>query len=63
MPGDEDLASVAARMPLAARWGTPDEIAAAVAWLVCSEAGWMTGQTLDVDGGWVIRSGIRPRTV
>lgn len=60
---DESLASVAARMPLAARWGTQREIAAAVAWLVSSEAGWMTGQTLDVDGGWGIRSGVRPRTV
>ncbi len=60
---DEELrSSVAARMPLASRWGKPDETAAAVAWLLSSEANWITGQTLDVDGGWGVRSGVRPRS-
>jgi 3-oxoacyl-[acyl-carrier protein] reductase len=33
------------------RWGTADEIAHAVAFLASDEAGYITGQTLNVDGG------------
>jgi 3-oxoacyl-[acyl-carrier protein] reductase len=33
------------------RFGTPDEIAAIAAILLADEAAFMTGQTLDVDGG------------
>ena len=33
------------------RLGTPDEIAAAIAFLLSDEAAYMTGQTLHVDGG------------
>ena len=33
------------------RWGTVDEIAHAVAFLASDEAGYITGQTLNVDGG------------
>lgn len=33
------------------RIGTPDDIAAAVAWLLGSESTWVTGQVLGVDGG------------
>lgn len=33
------------------RFGTPDEIAAAIAFLLCEDAGFITGQTLFVDGG------------
>jgi glucose 1-dehydrogenase len=38
------------RTPLG-RLGTPDDIAAAVEFLCSSEAGWITGVTLSVDGG------------
>jgi NAD(P)-dependent dehydrogenase (short-subunit alcohol dehydrogenase family) len=33
------------------RLGTPNEIAAAIAFLLSEEAGYITGQTLFVDGG------------
>lgn len=47
-------AAVAARMPMK-RWGTPRDIAPAVAWLLSDAAGWITGQTFDIDGGWSLR--------
>jgi 3-oxoacyl-[acyl-carrier protein] reductase len=31
--------------------GTPEDIAAAVVYLASAEAGWVTGQTLHVNGG------------
>lgn len=33
------------------RFGKPEEIAAAIAFLLSDEAGFITGQTLFVDGG------------
>jgi 3-oxoacyl-[acyl-carrier protein] reductase len=38
------------RIP-AQRMGTPEDIAAAVAFLASDEAGWITGQTIHVNGG------------
>jgi 3-oxoacyl-[acyl-carrier protein] reductase len=58
---EESLAFVASRMPLAPRWGRPGDIAGMVAWLLTDDAGWCTGQTIDVDGGWALRGGVRPR--
>lgn len=37
------------------RWGTPEDIAAAVVYLCSSQAAFITGQTLIVDGGEVMR--------
>lgn len=36
------------------RWGTPQEIASAVAFLASDEAGYITGHVLSVDGGMVM---------
>lgn len=54
-------AEIACRMPLAARWGTPADVAGVVEWLISDAAGWVTGQTIDSDGGWGIRDGVPPR--
>jgi glucose 1-dehydrogenase len=37
-----------------ARWGKPEEIAAAISWLASDEAGYVTGTTLFVDGGMLL---------
>lgn len=36
-----------------ARMGTPEDVAAAVVWLASDQAGYITGQGLFVDGGWI----------
>jgi len=46
----EKLASVRKSIPLK-RFGTADEVAGAVAWLVGDDSTYMTGQTLILDGG------------
>jgi len=40
-----------ARMFPAGRWGTPEDVASLVAWLVSDEAAWITGQVLVSEGG------------
>ncbi len=34
------------------RWGEPDDAARLIAWLCADEAKWITGQTINSDGGW-----------
>ena len=46
----EQRSALAAQIPLA-RLGSPEDIAAAVAFLASTEAGYITGQTLHVNGG------------
>lgn len=46
----EHRARLVSGVPLG-RLGGPDDVAAAVCFLASAEAGWITGQTLDVNGG------------
>jgi 3-oxoacyl-[acyl-carrier protein] reductase len=52
LPADLKEASLKA-IPLG-RWGTPEDVAHAVAFLASDEAGYITGQVLSVDGGMVM---------
>jgi 2-hydroxycyclohexanecarboxyl-CoA dehydrogenase len=45
--------AIAARTPVR-RAGTPDDIAAACAYLCSDDAGYVTGQALNVNGGWYL---------
>lgn len=48
------IKQIIAMIPLA-RKGEPADIAGAVAFLASDEAGYITGQTIVVDGGWTLR--------
>jgi len=47
----EELGAQAAEVTPVRRVGQPDDIAAAICFLASEEAGFVTGQTLYVDGG------------
>ncbi|MGW6566506.1 SDR family NAD(P)-dependent oxidoreductase [Streptomyces sp. NPDC054975] len=47
----EQLAALAERVYPLGRVGTPEDVAAAVAFLASADAAWITGTTLRVDGG------------
>lgn len=49
---EEIKAGMTARLPIK-RFGTPEEIAAAVVYFASNEAAYTTGATLYVDGGWL----------
>jgi len=48
---------VSAPYPLK-RLGVPDDIGSVVAFLLSNDAAWMTGQTLTIDGGVLLRGGV-----
>ncbi len=50
---EKQVAAIAEHIP-AAKFGEPDDIAAAVTYLASDEAAYMTGQTLHVNGGMVM---------
>jgi NAD(P)-dependent dehydrogenase (short-subunit alcohol dehydrogenase family) len=50
-------AETASRYPLG-RLGVPDDVASAVAFLASADASWITGQTLVLDGGATLGSGL-----
>ncbi|WP_324829064.1 SDR family oxidoreductase [Qipengyuania zhejiangensis] len=53
MVADPAIAGYLGRRTSLGRWGEPDEIAGAVAFLASAEAAYITGQTLAVDGGYL----------
>jgi 2-dehydro-3-deoxy-D-gluconate 5-dehydrogenase len=50
----ERNAQISQRIP-AARWGQPDDMAGAVAFLVSDDAQYIHGAVLNIDGGWLAR--------
>ena len=48
--GDEQRARIMAAIPMG-RFGAPDDVAAAAIYLASAEAGYITGQTLHINGG------------
>jgi NAD(P)-dependent dehydrogenase (short-subunit alcohol dehydrogenase family) len=56
--GNEQMASAIAALHPLQRLGSPEDIAAAAAFLISEESSWMTGQIIGVDGG---RSTVRSK--
>jgi 3-oxoacyl-[acyl-carrier protein] reductase len=53
-PDQEAVAAEMARLQSIPRRGLPDDIAGGVIYLASDEASFVTGQTLNIDGGWAL---------
>jgi len=53
--GDAELAARFARLEPLGRFGQPEEVAAAAAWLLSDAASFVTGHCLVVDGGLTVQ--------
>jgi NAD(P)-dependent dehydrogenase (short-subunit alcohol dehydrogenase family) len=51
---DEAMDYMSSRL-LVPRVGQPDDVAAAISFLLSDDASWITGVQLPVDGGWLTR--------
>jgi 3-oxoacyl-[acyl-carrier protein] reductase len=51
---DRDFHSSVAKSTPLARWGRPEDVAAAALWLASPEAGFITGQAVNINGGVVM---------
>jgi 3-oxoacyl-[acyl-carrier protein] reductase len=51
--GEDANAKIAEAIPLG-RYGDPEEIAEAVAFLASDKANWITGEIIDVNGGLIM---------
>ena len=47
-------AQISARIPMG-RWGTPDDLATSILFLAAAGSSYITGITVPVDGGWLVR--------
>jgi 3-oxoacyl-[acyl-carrier protein] reductase len=54
--GDYTDADITRRTP-AGRFGSVEDVAGAAVWLASDDAAYVTGTTIDVDGGWVAYGG------
>jgi 3-oxoacyl-[acyl-carrier protein] reductase len=50
-PGDPELTRLLAESIPVGRLGKPEDVGACVVWLASDEASWVTGQTIEVNGG------------
>jgi len=48
---DQNINQAILKRMSVSRWGTPDDAVRLISWLVSQEAGWITGQVIDSDGG------------
>ncbi|ORY13569.1 hypothetical protein BCR34DRAFT_261530 [Clohesyomyces aquaticus] len=54
MEDEERAKSILARIP-AGRWGTPEDFKGVVVWLAGKASGYVSGEVVTVDGGWMGR--------